>query len=136
MSLETKDQIVSFETAKLAKQMNFNWDCNNLYNLNGKLEDIQYYDEEPNNFKEVHITSLELDNKDFYTAPTQCSLQKWLGKHHGIFVFVNLDTIVQGIFRYKIDSFEQVLLEDFVNHYSTYEEALEKGLQEGLKFIK
>lgn len=119
------EELVSFETAKLAKLRRFN--IQSRYSVN----------------KEGHEDSLEWTGQDFTTqdmleakgntgeehflAPTQSGLQKWLREVHGISVLIKT-----GFgWEWYIDKTE---LGD--GTYNSYEEALEAGLQEALKEIK
>lgn len=81
------DRIISYETAKLAKELGF-------YDLNvfGKIRISQehfYYEG-----KLYHISNLLEPNAKFkeelaYNAPTQTSLQKWLRERYNVGVYVH-----------------------------------------------
>jgi hypothetical protein len=121
-----KEQLVSFYTAKLAKDKGFDWECSLMYASNGNICDKVY----------------DFDNWCF--APTQSLLQKWLREKHGIIVFVKIDLPkhfyisltdkVNIIYKYNIH--KNNLLDIKFHEFKTYEEALEKGLLEALKIIK
>jgi len=80
------------------------------------------------------------------SAPTQSLLQKWLREVHNwnIIVFNDDGDIEFGNLRYNFElrnvtiSFKKRNIKNIVGTYEfkTYEEALEKGLQEALKLIK
>ncbi len=124
------DQLISFETAKLAKEKGFkNILLNSFYRTNGNFEKSQNeYD-----FNDRNPWPCEL-----YAAPTQSLLQKWLREKHGI------DIIIKPWTGDK--SGEKVYAADITifgtNKYikckkqSTYEKALEQGLIKALKLIK
>lgn len=134
-----EEQLISFETAKLAKEKGFSWTVKQYYYINRctgfnghKLSCIQ-------------PIGIPMDfNNDFsddefhYSALTQYLLQKWLREVHNIFIYILPD--IDGQWGYGI------MLKD-VNHtqsnrfeldeiIGTYEEALESGLQEALNLIK
>lgn len=133
-----KEQLITFETAKLVKEKGFT------------LKHIQigfdYY--KPDGEK------LRLDefNKEFikYCTPyyTQSLLQKWLREVHQIYVQIEVDRTTYPKFWFEVIHFtgnplnlserewgwESKYTAEFL--YRTYEEALEEGLQEGLKLIK
>ncbi|WP_394749599.1 hypothetical protein [Spongiimicrobium salis] len=66
-----KEQLISFETAKLAKEKGFNEVVIDNY---GPMESILWKGQHKNS----ELRYLE------YSAPTQSSLQKWLRDKHGI----------------------------------------------------
>ncbi len=121
-----EDQLITFETAKLAKDKGFDVDCNSyhessevMYRKGGKDNWNQYY--------------------EMWSAPTQSLLQKWLREMYNIHVTTisNRNTKWNyGI--YDISKKSYGCIEDNYEYkvYKTYEEALEAGLYEGLNLIK
>ena len=114
-----KDQLISFETAKLAKERKFDSVEHNYYNKNGELT----------NFGGTMDNKL----KSVFVAPTQSLLQKWLRKEHNIHISLyplkngwGMD--VRPTIYGKSSFFE-------ARRFKTFEQALEKGLQEALKLI-
>ena len=71
-------------------------------------------------------------------APTQSLLQKWLREKHGIDVlpFKEQNTIQDLSLIYTWTIFNKGIISTIPKGYDTYEQALEKGLQEALKLIK
>ena len=89
-----------------------------------------------------HIIGKAVDakhsNKDFYHL-WMCELQKWLREVHNIDIDItrcNVQNHNDGV-GYQYEYITPVIesISDF-KIYKTYEEALEKGLQEALKLIK
>lgn len=116
-----KEQLIKFETAKLAKEKGF------------KAGSYTYYDNGA-----VLVNSItRINNKmGLVSAPTQSLLQKWLREQYAIHIELIPDekdpknlwhTIVYPLYCMKEPSNEGV--------FETYEEALEKGLIEALKLI-
>lgn len=131
-----KEQLISFETAKLAKEKKF-YDIN----VNGKVRISQDYmydsDGHIHSFYELFKGDFKIGEDSLYNAPTQSLLQKWLREKHNIHVNVSYDLT----FTFKINGdlkgnpyIKYSEISDFWGR--TYEEALEKGLQEALKMIK
>jgi hypothetical protein len=123
-----EDTLVTFETAKLAKEKGFTLVCRMQYtDFNGVIK------------LQNHI---DVDDNMFPYASTQSLLQKWLREEHNIHVsafpvFSNkYFPTVRKFFEDK--EYKTILGAPYEPGYSekTYEEALEKGLQEGLKLIK
>ena len=84
-----KERLITFETAKLAKEKGFTEICNDAYVSIGILEE-----------------GLKLGNKwerdyTFVTAPTQSLLQNWLWEIYKIWVSIDLD-YNDGYFNFKI----------------------------------
>lgn len=143
-----EETLITFETAKLAKDKGFNIPVVNFYKKSKKpytTTGSEYQSERDaisdwNNGQGSYPTSPE-DVE--CSAPTQSLLQKWLRELHNIDVFVGRD----GIFKkdnYCIVIYNDIkyisrlrpLNNDVFSGYSTYEEALEIGLQEALKLVK
>lgn len=129
-----EEQIISFETAKLAREKGFN-------------EITRYYWEEgtdghgPGLFEgDEGLQNMDLmstyikDGKSYgeWSAPTQSLLQKWLRDVHRKYVYVIPDSIED---ENNIKWFHNTILTSSATLYNTYEEALEAGLYEALTLI-
>ena len=130
-----KEELISFETAKLAKEKGFD---EMVY---------AYYTQSINNsFKKIHgklklFTTFE-DNEalklrknlrgqpHIVLAPTQSLLQKWLREEHDLKVFCLWYDDAVSYPRWSI-----YIGHKYISGIKNYEKALEKGLQEALKLI-
>lgn len=127
-----KDQLISFETAKLAKEKGFNIPIQHTVNGLNQLYDID------NN--EITLVTNVIDNWNKFdtvcSAPTQSLLQKWLREVHNISLFINCVGVGKNVYYYGVYYINNGE-EDYVEQEGqfNYEEALEKGLQEALKLI-
>ena len=112
-----KEKIITFETAKLAKEKGFNEIC-----------EYGYFDRDDEIILDIsdHNNS---DNLDI-SAPTQALLQKWLREIHGIIISINYNHEIK---KYCATIEETYYYEFAYDWYLTYEEALEKGLLAALK---
>ena len=104
-------ELISFETAKLAKEKGFNYK-KNLWNI---------------------------DKDSFDNLPSQSLLQKWLRDIHKIQISID-NTAITNVFTYNytIKWFNHRLhfkSNDLEIRYDTYESSVEKSLQEALKLI-
>ena len=114
-----KDELIKFETAKLAKEKGFNLDCGWLLH---KDNDGSY----------TNCNDLG------YNQSTQSLLQRWLREVHDINVnirhWIKQPTsnggIVQNCYNYDI-----WLVDECFDVYPTYEEALEAGLIKALELL-
>ena len=133
-----KEELISFETAKLAKERGFEEFVSYCYLENEELygtyslmneDDSAFIDIMDGNELENHNSS----DFDRYSAPTQSLLQKWLREKHHLIITVayqyEYDSTPYSYWIYK--KFQSL----WVNDLNTYEEALELGLQEALKLI-
>lgn len=113
-----EDQLIAFETAKLAKEKGFN-----------EFYQSYYYDKDGNEW--IGFSSNTRDYEDKYTRSSQSLLQKWLRETYKIHI-----EIYFNYKKYCITVLGNSEVKDMGFEYSTYEEALETGLQEALKLIK
>lgn len=134
-----KEKIVSFETAKLAKEKDFNWKW--LYYIDGNKYEGCYYEGDGNgrfrNNFEDDVSALFIDNLFSCTAPSQSFIQKWLREKHQIHCAVIPFKFRNGKVMFKYynlgaETFSKILSK----YFKTYEECLEEALYEGLKLIK
>jgi len=147
------EELISFETAKLAKDKGFPQDVFNTpwYNRFGtecgrtdidEGGDYLYYGSGAYTSEPKRKVSKEEYYK--YTsikfkAPTQSLLQKWLREKYDIHIIVISNLKNQYFVDYRFtdqrvdNDYDLILLSGVV--YNTYEEALEKGLQEALKIV-
>ena len=139
-----EEQLISFETAKLAKEEGFNLLVNNAYLEDGLLYGtISLMEEDDSAFIDV-MDDIQLENHNHfefenrYSAPTQSLLQKWLREKYNIIVLITyqykFDSTPYSYWIYKENN--DLPLNQWINDLNTYEEALEKGLQEALKLIE
>lgn len=138
-----EDQLISFETAKLAKEKGFAIGSKFYYGGHGwNVGDLV----------QSGITTCINGTNGYFEgvceAPTQSLLQKWLREKYNLHIEVKVQDFVQdpiyywSIFGSRIVGFAEGLLrcklnssETTVKEYKTYEEALEVALLESLKLI-
>ena len=128
------ENLVSFETAKLAKKKGFVFQGR----TNDWLETTIPYHEDRT--RKIDFS----DKGETFGAPTQSLLQKWLRDKHGIHVEVNYRKFGvpsgNGYFYMcnfkKYHSMDEYYGKDIFHGFDAYEDALEVGLQVGLKMIK
>lgn len=127
-----KDELVSFETAKLAKEKGFNIEQAE-FGLGHR-----YYDSN----SEIRYGSIkEYDDSIYYPAPTQSLLQRWLRETQHlhivpIFIHQENDDIDYHISIIDYREGRTRMRNAGFNKRWTYEQALEKGLIEALNLIK
>jgi len=106
-----KDELITFDTAKLAKEKGFKFYTDSYYSsITGQ----------------IHTSSTSSFNLEhMLSRPTQSLLQKWLREIHKIFININSN-----------ENGHILTVGQFKEEYNIYEKALEEGLQEALKLIK
>jgi hypothetical protein len=131
-----KEQLITFETAKLAKEKGFEGYTIWGYILDTNDGEILVDDE----WEEI----ME-DNPDIFEfigyAPTQSLLQKWLREKH--MLHCSSECNASG-WMWVIEKSNGTFIKDSgysgdipeSGMWKTYEEALEEGLKQGLKLIK
>jgi hypothetical protein len=121
-----KEELVSFETAKLLKEKGFDTPLNMFYR-HGKLQ----------TFVEDNYN---LGIEELCSAPTQSLAQKWLREKHNIHVEIYKIPVTNEGNMYGcyvcrwIDRIQSNSI--YESYFKTYEEALEEGLKQGLMLIK
>jgi len=138
-----KEELISLETAKLAKEKGFNVITNSHWQRDyGDLENGNYPPLDSFTFYE-NIPYRVSKTVDLVPAPTQSLLQKWLREEHYIHIDLTFDDNVWniniGTFSFPDwcadDSFRLEEKESQNESIVAYTEALEKGLYEALKII-
>jgi len=115
-----EEQLISFETAKIAKDKGFTY-AYQFYNASGKLQDFGM------------VGGWTNCNEKNYAAPTQSFLQKWLREKHQIHIAIT--SISQESWQYHVTLIGEKLGDRYDEDYVTYEDALEDGLVRALKLI-
>ena len=116
-----EDTLITFETAKLAKEKGF--DIKTKYS---------WY--VPDNSKPI-IEKHKPDGLYYLSCPTQSLLTKWLREKYDIDVIINTyRNQNQKYYKYFISEKSKNVIKS-EEYYNTYEDALEIGLQEALKSI-
>lgn len=114
-----EEQLISFETAKLAKEKGF---CE-FYNA-------LYYDKDGNEW--IGFSSSTKDYEDKYVRSSQSLLQKWLREKHNISVIVLLDDTLSYYWHVIPLSLDCVIQKQSISLHvfcDKYESALEDGLK-------
>lgn len=129
------EQLIEFETAKLAKK---GFDMFQRFNNSTSL-----YDKMGNHVYYMNYGMMYSGLSDGYiSAPTQSFLQKWLREKHSLFIDIYTDCTVNEIlgFKYNLNGWRiiasQFEEEDISGYEETYEDALEQALFKALKLIE
>ena len=141
-----QEQLVSFETAKLAEEKGFvdiigTFRGKSYYTHKGELngnviDSIKEYSE----LRKSGMSAVDVNKNNKFnpiSAPTQSLLQKWLREKHNINVIPTMSRF-SHTYGYKIFYIEDEKTELIDSQYiknNSFEKALEIGLQEGLKLI-
>jgi len=119
-----KEQLISFECAKLAKEKGFDIPCFSFYRDNGDLHGI--------GGKPAGTMPPYLSGINNQIAPTQSLLQKWLREEKNINIWV----LPASAFGKDKTWWDSIVDGQFAGQTcNTYEEALEEGLKEALKLL-
>jgi hypothetical protein len=139
-SVSMQEQLISFETATLAKEKGFNIPVWNYWqsNIEGKWNNFLLSDEI--GFHPILDDYNEISDKHI-SQPSQSLLQKWIREVHHIHVILHPHFDNYGDYEGWEHIKSYSLLDGSVavrcmSGHETYEDALENGLYEGLKLIK
>lgn len=131
------DQIVSLETATLAKEVGFDGKVLHFYNHgenelipNTKLMSISI----PMSVEYLETSRATLPS-DSIAAPTQTALSRWLREKHDIYVSVDIAIFKRG-WNVCIISIPKESVCTSAKGFDTYEEAMEEGLKLACKIVK
>ena len=132
-----EESYVSFDTAKLLKEVGFDIPCRGIYvtDCTGYYEFREYDNKQTTD-------DLCWDTEDGfqyeYLAPTQALADKWLREVYNIAIYSLYDDDMEQWF-YFVDVFtNNSVINGFWSgsEYDDYESAFEGGLQEAIKLIK
>ena len=144
-----EEQLISFETAKLAKEKGLKINTKfNYYNIPSYMEmqygSGKYHDDELGETlieEKIGYLSEYKPNEyvsEVFSAPTQSLLQKWLRDKHNLHIGIQLNQFGYGFMYSIIDIINAqaiVYLQGGVNFKYTYEQALEAGLLQALNQV-
>lgn len=147
-----KEQLITFETAKLAKEKGFDSEVYSYYTKKQRLFNTlePTYDDGRKMPQGHMVSSMNYNEDDTFSAPTESLLKKWLREVHGIYVNSehDLNPKGDGILYHTNWGFINASTSESRNtwyrvgggyseneEFKTYEQALEAGLQEALKLI-
>ena len=129
-----EEELISFETAKLAKEKGFNTQCWQYYDNGGLL---------------VHSITKISNQMNLTSVPTQSLLQKWLREVHNLEVLISRippeavlanknkgKNILKNYNCYVWSFNNNPRIANNGSFQDIYEEALEIGLYQALKLIK
>ena len=125
-----EEEYISFETAKMLDGIEFH--CVGCYTEDGSTDALDVMN--------------AINNKEkLYPRLPQSLLAKWLRKEHKLFIEVMTDFMILSIeneptryyplFSHKIVNLKDSSSTKVSKNYSSYEEALEYGLQEALRLL-
>ena len=82
-----KEQLITFETAKLAKEKKFDWMSSRKYDLNSKkILEVSYWEGDGD------VTTIGVKNDDIesdeFLAPTQYLLKEWIEANFNIVIYL------------------------------------------------
>lgn len=117
------NELITLETAKLAKEKGFDESCK------------YHFDKDGGRFNSDWNPTKNSQWNDYITRPTQSLLQRWLREKYGLHIhLLFIDNVLgyQSIITNTISNIE--LFKSKL--YFPYEQALEEALYEALKLIK
>lgn len=121
-----EESYVSFDTAKMLKEVGFDVPCFNQYTERGTI----WHCDCPENFNKSQCAT---------SCPTQALAARWLREVYGIHVYANYYFEDCDWFYVTVDLKESdpaIAIQPNENSYKSAEAALEAGLQETIKLIK
>lgn len=127
-----EEQLISFETAKLAKEKGFDEKVRAVFRVWHEVAQERKYQDRAYNYNGADWDG---DKEQFYSRPTQSLLQKWLREKHELHLVVDHSKKGHYEVRLSDNSDNSISTELFGESFPSYEEALEAGLIVALKRI-
>lgn len=128
------EQIINFETAKLAKKKKFKSDTFPIYFTDGTVcTNANHYLD--------NLRKTKNKKKVAFAASTQSLLQKWLREKHNLHIYISttprFDTMQGNKYKAQIATPFEPFKWNTGKYYlaDTYEEVLEQALQQALNLI-
>lgn len=119
-----KDQLISFNVAKLAKEKGL--DVSSNYFREHEYGDADFDDDFCNwNQYDGYVTII-----------TQSLLQKWLREEHSIYIDIKTDTTPNEILGFEVRLKSYKFAPHYIDFFNSYEEAIETGLMSALEIIQ
>ncbi len=135
-----EETLISFETAKLAKDRGFDLECKYRYYKVYAGSTLNKVGHNVGDFvlSTINKNDNSLGVASLAEAPTQALLQRWLREVYNIHLMVEPYYNEEKLLVYGFDLITERAEEETIieKGFKTYEEALEIGLQEALKLIK
>lgn len=127
-----KEQLISFKTAKLAKEKGFDPECNLSDYAFGTFDGV--FKQKTLACRHAMIFSRWINDQEKISAPTQSLLQKWLREEHGVHVCSISQYNTNRWFQHYYVTINGKTLDEL--EFETYEEALEAGLYQSMELIQ
>ena len=124
-----EEELISYETAKLAKEKGFNWPVVSSYNDEGDT----FCKTKPHDWNIKRTAALK--KNPYCSAPTQSLLQKWLREIHNLQININYHHFGIDAFN-GTDQYMGFLFRDHITTNDSHEDALEYVLNRSLALIK
>ena len=135
-----EETLISFETAKSAKDREFDLECKYRYYKVYAGSTLNKVGHNVGDFvlSTINKNDNSLGVASLAEAPTQALLQRWLREVYNIHLMVEPYYNEEKLLVYGFDLITERAEEETIieKGFKTYEEALEIGLQEALKLIK
>lgn len=124
-----KEELITFETAKLAKEVGFDWRVRGAFgdelDLREVCAPIDY------NTEAVFV------DRGYVSAPTQSLLQRWLRDEKNICIEIEVYMCGSGFeYMFKVHDFNSFKEIDGDDLEESYEQALEAGLFKAMTILK
>lgn len=130
----TREDYVTYEQAQLLKELDFDWECYDRYNVDKKIE--------PN----IIFNHIKVDANDLcfnvngrcigdISAPTLAQAQKWLFEKFGIWIQIERDSIESTMFTCEINHADEIY-QKCVGIFENPFDALSEGINEALELLK
>ena len=130
----TEKDYCDYETCVALKELGYNeksnwWFSKYLNEDSGQMELVHICD----NPAHLNYDSWGIVPKDFVIRPSLYEAQKWLREEKGIIVGI-INNFTTHEFDFYVSTWEEDICRG--NKYSSYEDALQRGIKESVKILK
>ena len=122
------EDFITFEQAKLLKELGFDWECDHIYSFT-------YHNHNKPIFQQYETTD-HYEVEKYWYAPTLAQAQKWLREVKGVKVYVK-PLFSSEEYEYCISfKFKGYGGDEDYGVKKTWESALSAGIDEAIKLVK
>lgn len=130
--MKDKEELVSIYIARCLRDLGFDWLVTSCYNDNPDLKE----DSKVERYKTKPINYNAFNQLQVFSLPTQSLAQRWIRDNYKINISINYSNITKNHWAVFVEGFGNNKFYTDSISFPSYEDALEKGLEIAIEYIK